>query len=66
MTLPTQNNVRRSETPNTFERDMVKRFGEDLEARNQSAKHRANLAGTCALTIDGVVDQINEQGYFKQ
>ena len=61
MTLTTQNYVRWTEATNAFERDVVKRFDEDLETGNQTAKHRANLARACALTIDGVVDQVNQQ-----
>ena len=43
----------------------MKGFGEDLKAGNQAAKHRAKLARAGALTIDCVIDQVNEQGYFK-
>ena len=66
MTLTTQNDVRRTQTADPFERDMVKWFSEDFEAGNQSAEHRAELARAGALTIDGVVDEVNEQGYLKQ
>ena len=66
MTLPAQDYVRRPETANSLERHAVKRFSEDLKAGNQAAQHRANLARAGALTIDCVVDQVNEQGYFKQ
>ena len=66
MTLPTENNVRRLQTAHAFERHAVKRFGEDLQAGNQTAEHRANLARAGALSIDRVVDEINEQSYFKQ
>ena len=65
MTLTTQNDVRRPQTADAFQRDSVKRFREDLEPGNQTAKHRANLAWACALTIHSVVDQVNEH-YFKQ
>ena len=65
MTLTAENDMRRTQAANSFERDVVKRFGENLEAGNQTAKHRANLAWACALTIHGVVDQVNEQSYFK-
>ena len=66
MTLPTENDVRGPQAANSLERHVLKGFDEDLEAGNQTAKHRANLAWACALTIDCVVDQVNEQGYFKQ
>ena len=65
MTLPAQNYVRRAQAADSFERYAVKRFGEDLQAGNQPAQHRAKLARAGALTIDSVVDQVNEQGYFK-
>ena len=65
MTLPTEDDVRWAQAANTFQRNTVKRFGEDLETGNQTAQHRANLAWAGALTIDSVVDQVNEQGYFK-
>ena len=66
MTLATENDVRRPQAANSFKRHVVKWFGEDLEAGNQTSKHRANLARARALSIDCVVDQVNEQGYFKQ
>jgi hypothetical protein len=66
MTLAAQNDVRRTQTANAFERNILEWFDEDLEAGNQTTKHRANLAWASALTIDGVVDEVNEQGYFKQ
>src|SRR3954468_12339384 len=65
MTLPAQNDVRRTQTANSFERHVLKWLDEDLEPGNQTAKHRANLAGAYALAIDGVVDEVNEH-YFKQ
>ena len=43
----------------------MKGLSEDLEAGNQTPKHRANFAGACALTINCVVDEVNEH-YFKQ
>ena len=61
MTLATQDDVRWTQTANAFERDVLKWFDEDLEAGNQTAKHRANLAGAHALAIDCVVDEVNEQ-----
>ena len=61
MTLPTENYVRRLETADSLERNGVKRFGEDLETGNQTTKHPANLAWARALTINCVVDQVNEQ-----
>ena len=65
MTLTTENDVRWTQTANAFERNVLEWFDEDFEARNQTAQHRANLAWAGALTIDSVVDQVNEQGYFK-
>ena len=65
MALAAQNDVRRAQTSNSLERYAVKRFREDLQAGNQAAKHRAKLARARALTIDCVVDEVNEQGYFK-
>ena len=66
MTLPAENDVRGTEAAYSLERHVLKGLNEDLEAGNQTPKHRANLAWTYALTIDGVVDQVNEQDYFKQ
>ena len=66
MTLPAENDVRRAQAANSLERHVVKRLSEDFEAGNQTAKHRANLAWACALTIHSVVDEVNEQDYFKQ
>src|SRR6185369_6135892 len=65
MTLPAENDVRRTETTNSLERHVLKWLNEDLESGNQTAKHRANLAWADALTIDSVVDEVNEH-YFKQ
>ena len=65
MTLPAENDVRGPQASNSLERYAVKRFREDLQAGNQAAKHGAKLAWAGALTIDCVVDQVNEQGYFK-
>ena len=62
MTLTTKNDVRWTQTANAFERNVLEWFDEDFEAGNQTAQHRANLARACALTIDCVVDQVNEQG----
>ena len=66
MTLPAQNYVRRAQTAHAFERHAVERFREDLEARNQTPQHGAQLARARTLTIDRVVYEVNEQGYFKQ
>ena len=65
MTLTAENDMRRTQAANSFERDVMKRFSEDLEAGDQTPKHRANLAWACALTIHSVVDEVN-QHYFKQ
>jgi len=65
MTLSAKNDVRRAQAANPLERHVLKRLDEDLEAGNQTAKHRANLAWAYALTIDSVVDEVNEH-YFKQ
>src|SRR6185369_11065291 len=56
MTLPAENDVRRTETANSLERHVLKWLNEDLEPGNQTAKHRANLAWADALTINSVVD----------
>ena len=61
MTLPAENDVRRTQAANSFERYAVKRFCEDLEAGNQTTKHRANLTRARALTINCIVDQVNQQ-----
>src|ERR1043165_504422 len=66
MTLSTQDDVRRLETADSLERNGMKRFGEDLEIGNQTAQHRANLSRAVAVSIDGVVDEVNEQSYFRQ
>ena len=65
MTLPAQNDVRRAQAANSLKRHAMKRLSKDLKAGNQTTKHRANLARACALTIYGVVDEVNEH-YFKQ
>ena len=65
MTLTAQDYVRRTKTANALERDVLKWFDEDFEPGDQTAKHRANLAWAYALTIDSVVDEVNEH-YFKQ
>jgi len=65
MTLSTQDDVRRPQAANSLERYGVKRFGEDLQPGDQAAQHRAKLARAGALAIDCVVDEVNEQGYFK-
>ena len=65
MTLAAQDYVRGTKTANTLERYVVEWFDEDLDPGYQTAKHRTNLAWAYALTIDCVVDQVNEQGYFK-
>jgi len=65
MTLTAQDYVRRAQTANSLERYALERFDEDLKAGNQAAEHRAKLARAGALTMDCVVDQVNEQGYFK-
>ena len=65
MTLTAKNYVRRSQAANPFERHVVKRFREDLEAGDQTTEHGANLARAGALSIDCVVDQVNEQGLLQ-
>ena len=66
MTLTTEDDVRRPQAADSFEGHAVKRFGEDLYTRNQTAEHRSNFAWAGALAIDCVVDEVNEQSYFKQ
>ena len=66
MTLTTENYVRWTKTANALERYVLEWFDEDLEAGNQTPKHRANLPRARALTINCVVDEVNEQCYFKQ
>ena len=66
MTLPTQNDVRGAQAADSLERNGMKRFSEDRNSRNQTTQHRANLSRAVATSFDGVVDEINEQGYFKQ
>jgi hypothetical protein len=65
MALSTQNDVRRLETADSLQRDAVKRFGEDLQTRNQTSEHRANLSRAGALAVNRVVDEVNEQSYFR-
>ena len=65
MALSAENDVRGTQAANALERHVLKRLDEDLEPGNQTAKHRANLAGAYALTINSVVDEVNEH-YFKQ
>ena len=64
MALPAENDVRRLQAANALERNVVEWFGEYFQAGNQTTKHRANLAWAYALTIDSVVDEVNEH-YFK-
>jgi len=66
MTLSTENDVRRAQAAHSLKRPVLKGLNEDLEAGNQTSQHRADLAWACALTIDSVVDEVNEQSYFKQ
>ena len=65
MTLPAQNDVRRTQAANSLERHVLKGLDEDLDAGNQTAQHRANLARAYALAIDSIVYEVNEH-YFKQ
>ena len=44
----------------------MKGFSEDLYAWYQAAEHRAQLTRAVTFIFDGVVDEINEQGYFRQ
>jgi len=44
----------------------VKRFGVDLNAGNQTAEYRANLSRAVAVAVNRVVDEVNEQSYFRQ
>ncbi len=66
MTLATQNDVRGFQAADTLERNAVKRLGEDLQTGNQTTQHRPNLTRAGALTVNCVVDEVNEQSYFKQ
>src|SRR5687767_3487135 len=66
MTLSAQNDVRWTQAADAFERDAVKRFSEDFEAGNQTPQHRTQFARARTLTVDCVVYEVNEQGYFKQ
>ena len=66
MTLPAENDVRRTQAAHAFERHVVEWFRENFDAGNQTAQHRPQLSRARALTIDRVVYQVNEQGYFKQ
>ena len=59
MTLTTQDDVRRLQTANSFERDVMEWLDEDFEPRNQSAENSPNFARARSLTIDGVVDEID-------
>jgi hypothetical protein len=59
MTLPTQNNVRRTKTPDTLERNVVEGLNEDLQSGNESTENSPNLARACSLAIDGVVYKID-------
>src|SRR4051794_38237539 len=65
MTLTAENYVRWTKTANAFERYVLEWFDEDLEAGNQTPKHRANLPRARALTINCVVDQVNEHSHKK-
>ena len=66
MALSAQNDVRWTQAADAFERHAVKRFSEDFEAGNQTPQHRAQFARARTLTVDCVVYEVNEQGYFKQ
>ena len=61
MTLSAENYVRRTKTANSLERNLMEWLDKNFEFRDQTTKHRANLARACALTINCVVDQIDEQ-----
>src|SRR5678810_198320 len=52
MTLPAENDARRTQAANSLQRHVLKWLDEDFELGNQTAKHRANLAWAYALTID--------------
>ena len=58
MTLSAQNYVGRPERIYAFERNRVERLGENFEVVMHPAQHRPQFAGTCALTIKCVVDEI--------
>ena len=64
MTLTTQDYVRWTKTANALERDVLEWLDEDFETGNQTAKHRANLAWAYALSVNCVVDQVNQQCVF--
>ena len=66
VTLTAEDYVRRAQAADPLQRYAVKRLSKDLKTGNQTTQHRANLAWAGALSIDCVVDQVNEQGYFKQ
>ena len=59
MTLATQNNVRWTKAANALERNVVKRFDEDLESGNQSAENSPDFARACSLAVDRVVYEID-------
>ena len=59
MTLTAQDDVRRPETANSFQRDVMEWLDEDFEPGNQPSENGPNFARARPLAIDGVVDEID-------
>ena len=66
MTLAAEDDVRRRDFLNAFERNVTEWFDDDLQTWPDPLQGRLELARAGSLAIDGVVDKINEQSYFKQ
>jgi hypothetical protein len=60
MTLAAQDYVGRLERLDPFQGDSIERLGEYFHSFSNPAKCGAQFTRTRALTVDGVVDQINE------
>ena len=59
MTLATEDDVRRSQTPNAFQRNVVEWLDQDFETGNEAAQNGPDFARARSLAIDGVVYEIN-------
>lgn len=59
MTLTAQDDVRRFEASNSFQRHVVEWLDEDFDPWNESAKNSPNFARACSLAVDGVVYEID-------
>ena len=59
MTLATEDDVRRFQTPNAFQRNVVERLDQDFETGNEPAENGPDFARARSLAIDSVVYEID-------